>query len=328
MAAEFGFRREQVFFLRSAPCFIPMAHGFAVIVRTATNSLRFSQVVQGVEERRGLQPQRNGVSMKKRPGKFYYQAVFYEDASGIQKLPGVSGRAGGYAPAYHRENTEVSPFCIPNELISAALGTFLGLPIPPFTVTHFNRRAYFSSLNFNPDKHDLPRILADICITRFPRLCTGILFFDVLIANEDRHDENVAVDNVADPKQIVVYDHERAMFGGTGSLSGLERLHALKDRLGITGGPVTGGTRSCFLTAINTLEYFNEWRLRVLDIPDWFIEDICNAAVGLGIDKSEAREAKEFLVYRKRNIVRIIQSCGDLNPAIAEWRPNHVLFDA
>lgn len=270
----------------------------------------------------------NDAGMKRRRGKFYLQAVFHENASGVPQLPGASGRASGFAPAYHRENTDISPYCIPNELICASIGTFIGLPVPPFAVSHFNERVYFSSLNFNPDRLDVPRILADICVTRLPRLCTGILFFDVLVANENRHDENVAVDSVANPTQIVVYDHERALFGGTGSLNGVERLRALRDRPGITGGSVTGGTPSCFLAAVNTLEYFNEWRLRVLDIPDWFIEDVCNAAIGLGIDESEAKEAREFLIYRKRNIVRIILSCRDLNPAIAEWRPDHVLFDA
>lgn len=264
--------------------------------------------------------------MKKRPGRFYYQAVFYENASGLM-LPGADGRAGGFTPAYHRKNIDSSPFCIPNELICAKLGTFLGLPIPPFSITYFEGKPFFSSLNFNPKDNKLPCIDPIACAAKFPRLCTGILFFDILVANEDRHDGNLAVDNIANPKQIIVYDHEQALFGGGGNYVGVDRLEELQNRLGITGDAVTGGNECCLLKALNTVEYFSEWRERLWDIPDWYIEDTCNAAVGLGIDQTQANAAKRFLIHRKKKIINIIKSCANALSLINNWKPKYVFLD-
>ena len=80
-------------------------------------------------------------AMKKRPGKFYYRAVFNEDATGIPHLAVDGG--SGHVPAFHRRATEYSRFCIPNEMICSAMGTFIGLPIPPFSITFFNGEPYF-----------------------------------------------------------------------------------------------------------------------------------------------------------------------------------------
>ena len=50
-------------------------------------------------------------------------------------------------------------------------------------------------------------------LQRLPDVCTGIVLFDVLIANCDRHDDNLVVDNDIAPREIYVYDHDIALFG-------------------------------------------------------------------------------------------------------------------
>jgi hypothetical protein len=238
--------------------------------------------------------------MAKRKGKFFNQAQFRQDDTGAFIMPGSDGRVLGSADAWHRRNYESSPYCIPNELICAKIGTFLGLPIPSHAITWFDNEPFFSSLNFNPGDAKPPHIEPSICAEKFPWDCTGILFFDILVANNDRHDENLAVDNVANPRQLIVYDHDQALFGSIGPA----RLENMRDRLGVTGSPQTGGNACCLLGAMGTVKYFNEWWGRVFDIPVWFIEDACKAAIDLGINRSEATQARDFLAYRKGPLAR------------------------
>jgi hypothetical protein len=260
--------------------------------------------------------------MAKSKGKYYNRAIFPQDDTGAFTLPGADGRAKGMAEAWHRCNYEASPFCIPNELICAKIGSFLGLDIPAHAITYFDNKPYFSSLNFNPGVARPPHIDPVNCAATLPRICTGILFFDILVANNDRHDENLAVDNVAKPRQLIVYDHDQALFGS----DGVPRLQEMRDRLAITGSAQTGGNACCLLDALKTVEYFNEWRERIADIPGWFIKDVCNAAIGLGIQKNEANEVEDFLVYRKTNLRVIIKERGRGIPLFDQWSPPHVLF--
>jgi hypothetical protein len=260
--------------------------------------------------------------MAKRKGKFFNRAIFRQDDTGAFLLPGPDGRVIGFAEAWHRKNVDYSPYCIPNELICAKIGTFLGLDIPAHAISYFENEPYFSSLNFNPGEVRPPHIDPSACVASLPRVCTGVLFFDILIANNDRHDENLAVDNVAKPRQLVVYDHDQALFGS----DGVSRLKEMRDRLGITGSPKTGGNACCFLNSLETVEYFDEWRARIAEIPAWFIEDVCNAAIGLGINPSQAKEAQNFLVHRRTELRRIIKESGRGIPLFDKWRPQNVLF--
>ena len=266
--------------------------------------------------------------MAKRKGRFYYRAQFKQDDTGAFVMPGADGRVSGSVPAWHRENVaESSPYCIPNELICATLGAFLKLPIPPFSITYYNNKPYFSSLHFDPtDKDRQPPIKPAICAERFAWLCTGIIFFDILVANEDRHDQNLAADSVGDPKALVVYDHDQALFGGGGNLCGVERLTVLRDRLGVTGRAPTGGNECCLLKAIRTVEFFDEWRYRVQDIPEWFIRETCREAVGIGLTRPEANAAADFLVHRRDYLTTIIKNNATSLPLISGWRPRNDLF--
>lgn len=260
--------------------------------------------------------------MARRRGRLHFQTEYRQDDTGAFIMEGADGRIDGFVSAWHRTNVaDYSPYCIPNELICGKLGAFLGLPIPPFSITYFNQTPHFSQLNFNPRSDELPPIEPEACAKALPRICTGILLFDVLVANDDRHDKNLAVDNITNPKQVMVYDHEQALFGGGGNLSGVPRLTELLDRLGMSGGAVTGGNECCFLQTLNTVQYFDEWRGRIWDIPGWFIEITCDDAVGFGISQHEANEAKKFLIHRKTYLSRIIKDHATTIPLFNDWRP-------
>lgn len=256
--------------------------------------------------------------------KYYYRAYFRPDGldvfKGFDRALDGNGRGQGYAVAWHRANWEFSPFAIWNELICGELGRFLRLPIPPFAMTRStlqDKARLFSSLDFASTRARLPRIIPEFCVQRLEPLCAGVLVFDILIANEDRHDENLVVDQVMQPREMHVFDHDQALLGGC-RLKGLERLTELRDRLGITGSTVTGGNRHVFIDLITRYASFGEWCDRLRAIPDWFIDSVCTEARAHGLDPQLSQEVAYFLKYRRDRIHDIVESHRD-SFAIGDW---------
>ena len=151
-----------------------------------------------------------------------------------------------------------------------------------------------------------------------PHLSAGVLAFDILIANEDRHDKNLLVDKVMKPTAMHVYDHDQALIGGHLD-HGAERFEKLKDRLGVTGSPVTGGNKQVFLDHVEYSADLYDWVGRIHDIPDWFIVDICKESQRIGLDRETAEGAVEFLRYRRTNLRQIIDNRRKDFPSISDW---------
>ncbi len=236
------------------------------------------------------------------------------------------GRVIGYAGAHHRINPAHSPYCVPCEYICAKIGAFLGIPIPPFAITDGGDRGKcFSSLDFNFNREKLPHVLPDKCMEFMPEACAGVLVFDILIANEDRHDKNLLVDMISHPREMHAFDHDQALLGGFEE-KGKPRLLKLADHLGITGDDI-GGNRHIFLDELTDPKLLDDWMIRVESIPDWFIDDICKFAVDdLGITKVEGNAASDFLKYRKDKLVDIIRNNKTEFKAVKEWPPDQELF--
>lgn len=258
----------------------------------------------------------------------HLRAVFYPNSTAAgADGPDADGRGLGYTQAWHRTNYESSPFCVPNELVCAEIGAFLRLPIPAFAVTYAaDSRYFFSSLDFNFDKDDLPPIEADRAWAKLPDLCTGITLFDILIANSDRHDENLVVDQVMDPKAMRVFDHDQALFGGGLPLKGLERLNQLTSRLGISNGGVTGGNRHCLIDHIATTEHFGKWLTRIDSLPDWFVDDVFARAGDYGLSADERTAGRNFIKTRRNSLRDIIQAHSGEFTAVTEWPSDGRLF--
>jgi hypothetical protein len=73
-------------------------------------------------------------------------------AFGSQVGIGVAGSWHATIGAVAKSNGPDVPYCIPNELISAEVGRFLQLPIPPSGLMHSagaNPPDWFASLDFN-----------------------------------------------------------------------------------------------------------------------------------------------------------------------------------
>ena len=215
---------------------------------------------------------------------------------------------------------EISPYLVPNEWICGRIASFLGLPVPPFALVKHGVKGkqLFASLKFGG--HDaLPSdTLPDVLFAKNSKLCSGILLFDILVANADRHAGNLQVDAPHNPREVWMFDHDRALFGCWKN-GGRKRLESLRDRLGVSAGSVTGENRHCILDVINTAEHFPAWLDRIYNIPKDFIEDTCLHVVGLGIKKNFATAAVDFIDYRRQNLESIIRENINEFPNISVW---------
>lgn len=236
-------------------------------------------------------------------------------------MPGASGGHQATMSCIIKSNTQ-GPYCIPNEYICSTLGKALGLPIPPCGIAYAKVHAnpyWFASLDFNLDEDDsFPPIDPARCVAELPDFSAGLLLFDILVANSDRHTTNLHVDLSARPQKISVFDHSHALFGIVNG-RGRQRLADLRDELGTSGGPHTGGNRHCLLDHIATVAHFDKWVGRIRLLPDYLIRDTCEEVIDRGIDQTEANTAVEFLTYRRDHLMDIVKGHQREFKAITQW---------
>ena len=234
---------------------------------------------------------------------------------------GIAGSQFVTLQAVAKVNGPNAHYCIPNELICGVIGRFLGLPVPPSAVIEAPGAPtplLFASLDFNLTGNALPPVDTADCFARLPDLSTGLLLFDALVANCDRHRANFAVDQLATPARMNVFDHSHALFGYAAG-QGRSRLAELRDRLGMSGGTRTGGNRHCLIEVVSTDAHFGKWLDRISALPDFFIEETCKEPVGQGIAEEEANAAIEFLRYRRDHLRDIIDGGRHEFTAIQQW---------
>jgi len=130
------------------------------------------------------------------------------------------------------KDNAASQFTVANEVIAARLGQTLGLPVPAGVVAHDAAGGLlYVSLDVSADGKQLPPIVARDFVQSHPELAARILAFDMWIANEDRHTQNVALDPNFTPPRPSIFDHGHALLG-TGGGAGPARLSYYIDKLG------------------------------------------------------------------------------------------------
>lgn len=235
---------------------------------------------------------------------------------------GVAGAMQVTVSAVAKTNGPSAPYAMPNELICAELARFIRLPVPPSGIVRPSQPGqplWFASMDFNLTGNSLPPVDLTRCWADLPNLSTGLLLFDILVANCDRHRGNFAVDWGVSPPQMSVFDHSHALFGyQTGQ--GVTRLADLKTRLGASGGSRTGANRHCLLDVVSTDDYFGEWIERIKALPDFLIDGLCQDAIELGASNSEADAAADFLKYRRDSLSTIIRDHRAEFSSISQWR--------
>jgi hypothetical protein len=250
-------------------------------------------------------------------GRGRYRIVYLGAALGS----GVSDGRFVTVEAAAKTNTASAPYCVANEVLCGELGRFLGLPVPPGGVVYSpsgNHQLFYASLSFNLVGNALPPVNTTKCVKVLPELAAGLLLFDILIANADRHGKNFSVDYSVKPPMMNVFDHGHALFGKDAG-QGVVRLERLRDRLAISAGSRTQGNRHCILDQLDTDAHFGRWLDRIRSVPDFVVEDLCEELPGLGCTDKEAAAAEDFLKHRRSNLEHIVEANRNQFTGIQSW---------
>jgi hypothetical protein len=237
-----------------------------------------------------------------------YRVISFE-----KQLGGAAGSWNVYVGAVAKPNTPNAPYCISNELICSVIGRFLWLPVPPAGIIsspNATHPFWFASFDFNLTGNSLPPVDPAKCEAELPELCAGVVLFDVLIGNSDRHPGNLSVDLLSSPKQMNVFDHSHALCGAQAG-NGKQHLLDSQDKL------ATGG--HCLLKVLSTDEHFRKWIDRIKVIPDFLIEEAAEEASAYGLTPEESSQVARFLKHRRDNIEEIIKANRAEFAGITMW---------
>jgi hypothetical protein len=190
------------------------------------------------------------------------------------------------------------PYTVANELICGYLAHSVLLPIPSGFVMENQGKQYYVSMNFNLSGEDLPPANAKKITDNHPELSWGIILFDILIYNFDRHEENISYDSVA--RKVQIFDHSHAFIVGHDADSAMGDF----ERRGASAG--IGG--HCLARTISTLNGLKHWASRFSLIPDFYISEVVNSAKAVGLDSDLADYAIDFLLDRRTKLIPLIMA--------------------
>ncbi len=212
-----------------------------------------------------------------------------------------------------------SPYLLANEWIAANIARFLRLPVPPFSIAGKRSQSTRMFISYSYDGDTTPDdVIPDKLYEKHSLAATGVVVFDILIANSDRHGANLKVDKPNNPSTFYLIDHERALFyiyKGEGK----KRLASRIDRLGVTDGADSNQEWHCLVELVDSIDHLGHWVERVKSIPDWFLDEVCDEVWKISLTKGECDAVKEFLKRRRDDIGPLILAHRDRFPLISEW---------
>src|SRR5258707_6897182 len=105
-----------------------------------------------------------------------------------------------------------SAYIVAAEYICARLALLIGLPVPPgIAIRTKDGQMGYISLRFGPKGERPPPVIAEHLVEDRPELAAALVAFDGWVANDDRHDQNIAY--IRGKLPLVVYDHSHALVG-------------------------------------------------------------------------------------------------------------------
>ena len=196
-----------------------------------------------------------------------------------------------------KKSTPATPYIVGNELVCNGIARALLLPCPPGALMDLNAEPYFFSLDFNLAGQALPPANVQAVVNEQPRLCWGIIAFDVLVLNNDRHNGNFSYDTQT--KALQIFDHSHALLapnGDNGNVS--QRLAGNANGLGIGGHSLA--------PEIDTFDGMKSWTARIAGLPNYLIEGLVEEACTVGFPAANRQEITDFLKSRRDNIEGLI----------------------
>jgi hypothetical protein len=182
------------------------------------------------------------------------------------------------------------PFLTANEFIAARLGQLIGLPtVPGVIVGGQGDQLGYVSLRFGPRDERPPPILPNEVVSADPSMATGIVVFDCWIANNDRHDENLAMVG----SELYLFDHDRALLA-TGTRDPKMPDHLLG--------------RHCLANELSTADHFWQWTQRIDNVDAHAIGRVILDAVTEGaLSETRSADVTEMLRYRRDRLRAMLQ---------------------
>lgn len=249
----------------------------------------------------------------------------YRIVAPLRQLPGASENYLYEMRGAAKANTTDAPFCVANEYVAGEIGRILGLPIPPGGLVEEDAQTgdpMYVSLEFSQaggaSLPGLSRTDLDWLINNDAATATGVLLFDIWIANADRHRGNLSLDRSRSPPVLHVYDHSHALFGVEPN-SGSTRLNVAEGALGVTGNPTHPPNRHCLLDELTTAEHMDTWINRIQQVPDFIIERLVNTLEGLGYDEGVVGHLEDFIKERRANIPSLLSNEQSEFTSITNW---------
>lgn len=188
------------------------------------------------------------------------------------------------------------PNIVINELLCNLLARGIFLPCPPGALMENAGEDYFCSLNFNLAGQSLPPSPIPLVVTNCGVLCWGILLFDVLVMNPDRHNKNLSYDRTHN--RIQVFDHSRAFLPVKATIDSV-----IADNTG-----KLGFHQHCLKNELSSMDGFDFWVARIKSLPDYFIEEAINQICEVGYPSDKRSLTMDFFKNRRNNIDSIIQN--------------------
>ena len=185
------------------------------------------------------------------------------------------------------------PFAVANELICDNLARAILLPVPPGFIIEEAGDPWFVSLNFNLAGEDLPPVNAGALASAQPKLACGIVLFDIWLVNSDRHHRNLAFDQSTN--RVQVFDHGHAFYH---TANGRQYLEERQDRLGVG--------NHCLIAELTSLADMDDWFNRINSIPEYYINEIIQAGVAVGLPSGDQAFCVDYLLTRRQRLRELI----------------------
>jgi len=273
----------------------------------------------------GAADQASASGHAERPRTHLYYAETWGNAVGVGASNTVFAQIGGYA----KVPTPGAPFVVINEFVASRLGTAVGLPVPPGCLigNHAGGDVAWITLSYLPSHRMVPPVDPAVVVKSFPALAAGVVVFDFVIGNTDRHNGNLALVNgpvltPAGPSQqerLEVFDHSHAVVNNgihNGVVSPSGYLSANKDQF------IIGG--NCLLAHIASLDDLMAWGRRVRSrLPDHVIDEVCAEAAMItsSFTASDATALGDFLKVRRDTVEDVLRKHAASFPAVpaSDW---------